>query len=320
MVVTAMTLTVVVVLVVGAGGRGEGAAGGRGDGAAPIPVRGLSGSLQNPCFSPDSKRVALTRWPAGYNDGAASVHVAELASGRVLARLSPRETTAVNLPGSCWNAPTGRIVFSLERDAPDWPYSTTPDGRGLRRLARLSGRIATEPSFAPDGTRVVFEVSKHDAEGNASIYVANVDGTGIRRLTRNADDRQPNWSPTGDRIVFQRRRGEVWDAWTIKPDGSGLRNVTRTRGTSETDVAWAPDGRRIVFSSDEHDGQIASLVVLDTVGGARTRVTRAHGWYDGAPSWSHDGTTIAFEARRGEPDGSAGTRLYRIPAPDQQAA
>ena len=167
----------------------------------------------------------------------------------------------------------------------------------------LPGRIAIEPSFAPDGQRIVFEVSEYDADGNGSIYVANVDGTGIRRLTRGADDRQPNWSPTGDRIVFQRRKGEVWDAWTIRPDGAEPRNVTSTRRVSETDIAWAPDGRRIVFSSDAYDGQIAALVAMDATGGPRTRVTRSRGWYDGAPSRSPDGATIASEARRGDPDG-----------------
>jgi TolB protein len=287
----------------------------RSDGAVRIPIAGLAGSLQNPCFSPDSQRIALTRWPRGYNEGAASVHVADLAAGSVFARLTPRGATGVNLPGSCWSAATDSIVFSLERDAPDWPYSARPDGTGLRRLVRLPGRVAIEPSFSPDGSQVVFEVSKYDAEGNGSIWLARVDGTGVRRLTRGADDRQPNWSPTGDRIVFQRRRGEVWDAWTIGPDGSGLRNATRTRRVSETDIAWAPDGRRIVFSSDAYGDQIAALVALDVETRARVRVTRARRWYDGAPSWSPDGATIAFEARRGEPDESPGTRLYRIAAP-----
>jgi TolB protein len=142
-----------------------------------------------------------------------------------------------------------------------------------------------------------------------------VDGSGLRRLTRNADDRQPNWSPTGDRIVFQRRTGEVWDAWTIRPDGSRPRNITRSATISETDIAWAPSGRRIVFSSDEHEDQVASLVAMSASGGKRTRITRAPGWYDGAPSWSPDGRTIAFEGRRGDPDGSSGTRIYRIAAP-----
>jgi TolB protein len=287
----------------------------RADGAARIPVAGLAGSLQNPCFSPDSTRIALTRWPRRYNEGTASVHVADLASGALLARISPGGGTAVNLPGSCWNAQTDRIVFSLERDDPDWPFSAAPDGEELERLARLPGKVAIEPSFSPEGARIAFEVSKYDADSNGAIYVAGVDGTGVRRITRGADDRQPNWSPAGDRIVFQRRRGDVWDAWTVRPDGTDLRNVTRTRRFSETDISWAPDGRRIVFSSDEFRGQIAALGVMTVGSRTRERLTRARGWYDGAPSWSPDGTTIAFEARRGEPDGSRGTQLYRIAAP-----
>ena len=288
---------------------------GRADGAVPIPVSGLRGSLQNPCFSPDGTRIALTRWPRRYNEGLASVHVADLAQRAVLARVSPRGATGVNLPGTCWNAATDRIVFSLERDAPDWPYSSTPGGSDLRRLARLRGRVAIEPSFAPDGRRIVFEVSKYDAEGSGSIYVANVDGTGLRRLTRGVGrpsaelvaHRGPDRLPTAE----GRGLGRMDDPARRQ----GLRNVTRTRRMSETDIAWAPDGKRIVFSSDAHGEQIAALVVMNADGGARTRVTRARGWYDGAPSWSPDGTTIAFEARRGEPDGSRGTRLYRIAAP-----
>ncbi len=296
-------------------GSGSAAVSGRSDSAARIPISGLKGSLQNPCFSPDSTRIALTRWPKRYNEGAASVHVADFATGRVTARVSPRGGTGVNLPGTCWNATTDRIVFSLERDAPDWPYSASPSGQGLKRLVRLRGRIAIEPSFSPDGKRIVFEVSKYDSEGNGSIYVSNVNGTGIRRLTKRSDDRQPNWSPTGDRIVFQRRKGEVWDAYTIRPDGKGLRNVTKTRRRSETDIAWSPDGQRLLFSTDAYSGQIAALAVISANGGRQTRVTRARRWYDGAPTWSPDGKVIAFEARKGDPDGSKGTRLYRIAAP-----
>jgi TolB protein len=294
---------------------GSAAVSGRSDSAARIPISGLKGSLQNPCFSPDSTRLALTLWPKRYNEGRASVHVADFATGKVTARVSPRSGTAVNLPGTCWNAATDRIVFSLERNAPDWPYSASPTGAGLKRLVRLSRRIAIEPSFSPDGRRIAFEVSKYDAEGNGSIYVANVDGSGIRRLTRRSDDRQPNWSPAGDKIVFQRRKGEVWDAYTIRTNGTGLKNVTKTRRYSETDIAWSPDGQRLLFSTDAYRGQIAALAVINANGGRQTRVTRARRWYDGAPTWSPDGKVIAFEARKGDPDGSKGTRLYRIAAP-----
>jgi TolB protein len=288
----------------------------REDDAVRIPISGLAGSIQNPCFGPDSQRLAFTQWPREYNDGRASVRVAEVDSGKVLARLSPRNGVGVNEPGSCWNAATNRIVFSLERDAPDWPFSTTPDGGELRRHVRIPGQIAIEPSFSPDGQQLVFEVSKYDAKPRPSIWLANADGTELRRLTRGEDDRQPNWSPTGDRIVFQRKqRRDIWDAWTVRPDGTGLTNVTKTRRVSETDISWAPDGRRLVLSSDAYGNQVASIVVVDLEDESRTRVTNSRRWYDGAPSWSPDGAVIAFEARRGDPDGSPGTELYKIAAP-----
>ena len=237
----------------------------RSDGAERIPISGLSGSLQNPCFSPDSRQIALTLWPERYNDGQASVHVADLESGEVQARVSP-EGTAVNLPGSCWNPATNLILFSLERDAPDWPYAANPDGTGLRRLVSLRGRIAIEPSFSPDGERIVFEVSKYDADGNGSIYVANVDGTGVRRLTRGHDDRQPNWSPRGNRIVFQRRKGEVWDVWTVRPSGRGLRmlheDAAHLRDRHRVGARRRPPG----VLDDAYESQVAALAVKSASG------------------------------------------------------
>jgi TolB protein len=289
----------------------------RNDGAVRVPISGLSGSIQNPCFGPDSQRLVFTLWPRRYNDGPASVHVADMSSGNVLAKLSPGDFTSVNEPGSCWNAATDRIVFSVEQDAPDWPFSVRPDGTDLRRLVSIPGQIAIEPSFSPNGQQIVFEVSEYDAEGRPSIWLANVDGTGLRRLTRGKDDRQPNWSPTGDQIVFQRRqRRDIWDLWTIRPDGTGLTNVSRTRRISETDVSWAPDGQRLVYSTDRYGNQVASIEVMELNDRSTKRVTKSRRWYDGAPSWSPDEATIAFEARRGDPDGSAGTRIYRIAAPD----
>lgn len=56
----------------------------RNDGAVRVPLSGLSGSIQNPCFAPDSQRLVFTLWPRGYNEGRASVHVADVSSGNCL--------------------------------------------------------------------------------------------------------------------------------------------------------------------------------------------------------------------------------------------
>jgi TolB protein len=292
-----------------------GAAAERADGARNVAISGLRGSLQNPCFAPDSARLAFTQWKRGYNEGSADVHAVDLSGGRPT-RVSRPGAASVNLPGTCWNAALDRIVYSSDPVGADAIWTARPDGGDRQRVFGRRRLISIEPSFSPDGQWVVFESSVFDAEGPGTIWKVRIDGTGLSRLTRRHNDRQPNWSPRGDRIVFQRERGgDSFDLMTIDPDGGGLRNVTRTRRVSETDVSWAPDGERLVFSSDGRGIRFASLFTIRADGTERRRLTMARGWYDGAPSWSPDGATIAFEARRGEPDGSPGTRIWTIAAP-----
>lgn len=287
----------------------------RSDGARDIPVSGVGGSLQNPCFSPDGGRIAFTQWRRAYNEGLADVHVVPRSGGRAT-RVSRRGAASVNMPGTCWNPLLDRIAYSSDPVGADAVWISAPDGSSRRRVFGRRRLVSIEPTFSPDGAWVVFESSVFDAEGPGSIWKVRLDGSGLTRLTRGRNDRQPNWSPRGDRIVFQRGRGgDRWDLVTVDPDGRNLRYVTRTARTSETDVSWAPDGRRLVFSSDGPGVAIASLFTINADGSGRKRLTTARGWYDGAPSWSPDGTTIAFEGRRGEPDGSPGTRLWTIAAP-----
>jgi hypothetical protein len=74
--------------------------------------------------------------------------------------------------------------------------------------------------WSPDGQKIV--LTNHSGVGeNREIFIVNVDGTGLRRLTLGGD---PTWSPDGRQIAFTRfEPGQ--HLYVINADGSGERLV-----------------------------------------------------------------------------------------------
>jgi Tol biopolymer transport system component len=141
------------------------------------------------------------------------------------------------------------------------------------------------------------------------LYVMNVDGTGVERLTESSDCggngvADPAWSPDGTRIVFSMPHPEGTDCWfdlfSVSPDGTGLIQLTETLGR-EGGSDWSPDGTRIVF--DRYgEGSSTDVFVIDADGTGETRVTDDPA-DDARPAWSPDGTMIVFSSHRND-DGS----------------
>ncbi|HEY5984887.1 MAG TPA: hypothetical protein VIV12_00690, partial [Streptosporangiaceae bacterium] len=97
---------------------------------------------------------------------------------------------------------------------------------------------------------------------NYEIYVADADGTGLRRLTRSpGSDGWPAWSPDGNKILFASVRDDCQFAHTADCKTTGdlgpyfTLYVMRADGSHQTQVSdafgqiadWSPDGRYIVF-------------------------------------------------------------------------
>jgi len=125
---------------------------------------------------------------------------------------------------------------------------------GPMNLTNNPDAIDDDPDWSPDGRRIVFTshpVTDDPQRSNlAEIYVINVDGTGLTRLTFNAEEeRAPSWSPDGSRIVYMCRIGggaadfEICD---MKADGSDRRQLTDNTVLDAT-ATFSPDSQQIVF-------------------------------------------------------------------------
>jgi len=153
---------------------------------------------------------------------------------------------------------------------------------------RLLVREGNDPSWAPNGGRIVF--GRVNGRGGANVlddyalYMKRLGDTPANRLTKGLG---PDWSSQGQ-IAFARvdRRFRL-DVYVIGPDGQGLRRVTR--GGRSSAPSWAPDGRRLAI--ERRVGAKTNIVVIDRRGRTLRVLTRKGGR---TPAWSRDGKQIAF--------------------------
>ena len=166
----------------------------------------------------------------------------------VFESLHPLSTRLAASPDGKW------LAFAAKSRGRDHLYIWDVEQKREVRDLSFAGIVAiASPSFAPDGKRLAFAGS--DEGGWTDIYLVDVTGDSLRALHRDIyHDREPDWSPDGQHIVFSSdrwaggRRGYynlfLYDLATeqISALSHGEHNDSQPR--------WSPDGRHIVFSSD----------------------------------------------------------------------
>jgi tetratricopeptide (TPR) repeat protein len=145
-----------------------------------------------------------------------------------------REANLIRGLSPSW-LPDGRILYSGCVGNACGILLMESDGAYLSQV--VAGGSETNPEASPDGRRVAF-MSQRD--GNWEVYVINLDGTGLQRLTRNpANDGLPTWSPDGRYIAFVSDRDGSWELWVMDPDGGNQRRLFAIGGPLEGQVQGA---------------------------------------------------------------------------------
>ena len=146
---------------------------------------------------------------------------------------------------------------------------------------------------SPDGRMVAFD---SDRDGQRGIYVANRDGSEVRRVSGPGYAAVPTWSHNGEWLAYIRAetaKPSVWNLWVQPAAGGAARRVTNYRSGQTWAASWFPDNRRIAYSHEE------TLFVRDLQRGAANRYpTPVKGQLVRTPAVSPDGSKIIFQVFR----------------------
>lgn len=143
-------------------------------------------------------------------------------------------------------------------------------------------------AVSPDGRTIAF-----DLVGRLWVMPA-AGGTATVITELLAEARQPAWSPDGQRIAFQSYKDGTWHVWSIKPDGSDLRQHTFGM-YDDREPGYTGDGQAIVFSSDRAGNY--DLWRVELASGALTQLTTDPA-DDAAPAVNRSTGEIAFVSLR----------------------
>lgn len=210
-------------------------------------------------------------------------------------------------------SPSGRrIAFSgsTSNDERQNIFLVDVDGTNLHKMARITRRGDTMPSWAPDERRLAV---MRIIGSTAVVDRVRTDGSHRKKLV-GFEGWSPQWSPDG-RFVTVHERG----LFLVRSDGTHLWRLVRRRVGG---VDWHPTLRKLVFPKGL--GKEADLFEMNLNTGRQKRLTNDYPIGDRSPVWSPDGTKIAF-VRRDAPnedvyimnaDGTGVTRLTESPRRD----
>jgi Tol biopolymer transport system component/C-terminal processing protease CtpA/Prc len=273
------------------------------DGGTPVAVS--ADRYVNEFFSapsPDGKSLAFTArgntsgqwWRHGHSHlDESEIWLANLAGAAKYEKLAAGDFKCL---WPMWSADGARVYYMSDQGGAENLWEKPVRGGPAKQVTEFHDGRLLWPSISYDGKTIVFErdfgIWKLDiASGKAAPIEIERRGAPstpeITHLSLNNQFREMVLSPDGRKVAFT-VHGEVFAA-SAREAGPATR-VTRTPA-SESQIAWSPDSRRIVYVSDRDGGY--RLYLYEFSSGRDSRLTGDTGG-EIAPVWSGDGKLVAF--------------------------
>jgi TolB protein len=231
------------------------------------------------------KGIAQTKiaFKSQSENGDGEIYVSDFDGGNPQA--VTHEKTIVSAPA--WVPGQLAIYYNSYRFGnPDIFYNNLATGEA-RTIARFGGSNIS-PAPSPDGSKVAMILDK---DGWVDLYVADADGSNLKRLTKSPEDESsPCWSPDGKWICFATKIAERRVLAKISADGGAVQRISTAGVSNPTEPDWSPDGKWIAFTSQMGDFNIC-VIPADGSTSPTVLVTGED------PSWSPNSRTLIFTKR-----------------------
>jgi Tol biopolymer transport system component/DNA-binding winged helix-turn-helix (wHTH) protein len=280
------------------------------DGSNSRRIVSMSGLLVRPHWSPDGSKLCFTRsehseeslWEVGRD-------------GKGLTCLFPGILTGLVSGPGLWT-PNGEYLitesFCSGHDAPSAVrLPTGPFGRRWGRPACLGfGPLGMGASaISPDGARL-FGIGSPAKHRQMEEY--DTHSRQFRPFLSNISCGYADFSKDGQRIAYVTGEKEITGdrcLWVSQIDGSHKVQITKPPLVAQL-PRWSPDGKWIAFMGED-PGQPWRVRVVSAEGGSYSPLTAVSN-AEGAPTWSLDGSQIAFGGMTQPADRTTGQLVIHI--------
>ena len=179
-----------------------------------------------------------------------------------------------------WSADFTKITFQKGLWGGLWMMNA--DGTNETQVLPMPTRSSV---FSPDGKYIAFIADVPFSQ----VHTVEIATGIVKQLTNMPDLRlRVSWSLDGKKLLFAKKDAGVLNLFTVAPDGTGLKQITRCK-VHCWDGQFSPDGTQIAFT---YGGQIATMPAN---GGKITLVTGPKEPWPNWATWSPDGKQLAYE-------------------------